>query len=74
MYAAKNTAKNRRSILMKSEKVGLACRCQASMPHSTVGVNNPGRYDDFLNRKIDVVCVAYAYSNSTEPSKCAMHL
>eukprot|EP00268_Persea_americana_P058559 TRINITY_DN7092_c0_g1_i8.p1 TRINITY_DN7092_c0_g1~~TRINITY_DN7092_c0_g1_i8.p1 ORF type:complete len:102 (-),score=9.04 TRINITY_DN7092_c0_g1_i8:243-548(-) len=43
------------------------------MPHSTVGVNNPGRCDDFVNRKIDVVGVAYAYSNSTEPSKCAMH-
>jgi hypothetical protein len=43
---------------VESVEVRLARRCQAAVPHPTIGVYMLWRGDDLWNGKVDVVCIA----------------
>lgn len=56
------------------DEIGLTGWCQATMPHSTIGINWFWICNYLRNWQISIVSVDYAYSDSAVSSKCTMNL
>ena len=67
------------SLVLKIEgimllKIRLSRGSQTTMPHSTVGVDEPRVWNDFGNRKVDIMSVTYPNCDTAVSGKCSMNL